>query len=75
MISRGSTNRNSYYVVLSGIFMGLAVLTKGQVALMVFLLALGVYYIYNRFRFYFGWWDALLFLGGGLPGYCHLVRV
>ena len=41
-----------YYVVVSGIFMGLAVLTKGQVALMVFLLALGVYYIYNRFRFY-----------------------
>src|SRR5580658_9375240 len=51
-----------YYVVMSGIFMGLAVLTKGQVALMVFLLALGVYYIYNRFRFYFSWWDALLFL-------------
>src|ERR1700761_568727 len=51
-----------YYVVLSGIFMGLAVLTKGQVALMVFLLALGVYLIYNRFRFYFNWWHALLFL-------------
>jgi 4-amino-4-deoxy-L-arabinose transferase-like glycosyltransferase len=51
-----------YYVVVSGIFMGLAVLTKGQVALMVFLLALGVYFIYNRFRFYFSWWDALLFL-------------
>jgi 4-amino-4-deoxy-L-arabinose transferase-like glycosyltransferase len=51
-----------YYVVLSGIFMGLAVLTKGQVALMVFLLALGVYYIYNRFRFFFNGWDALLFL-------------
>src|SRR6202050_1350992 len=51
-----------YYVVLSGIFMGLAVLTKGQVALMVFLLALGVYFIYNRFRLRFSWWDALLFL-------------
>ena len=51
-----------YYVVLSGVFMGLAVLTKGQVALMVFLLALGVYFIYNRFRFYFSGWDALLFL-------------
>ena len=51
-----------YYVVLSGIFMGLAVLTKGQVALMVFLLAIGVYLIYNRFRFYFSWWNALLFL-------------
>jgi 4-amino-4-deoxy-L-arabinose transferase-like glycosyltransferase len=51
-----------YYVVLSGIFMGLAVLTKGQVALMVFLLTLGVYLIYNRVKFYFGWGHALLFL-------------
>lgn len=51
-----------YYVVWSGIFMGLAVLTKGQVSLMVFLLSLGVYFIYNRFRFYFNWWHAILFL-------------
>lgn len=51
-----------YYVVVSGVFMGLAVLTKGQVALMVFMLTLGVYFIYNRFRFYFNGWDALLFL-------------
>jgi 4-amino-4-deoxy-L-arabinose transferase-like glycosyltransferase len=51
-----------YYVICSGIFMGLAVLTKGQVALMVFLLALGVYFIYNRFRFYFNWGHAFLFL-------------
>jgi 4-amino-4-deoxy-L-arabinose transferase-like glycosyltransferase len=51
-----------FYVVWSGIFMGLAVLTKGQVALMVFLLVLGVYLVYNRFRFYFGWGHALLFL-------------
>lgn len=51
-----------YYVVWSGIFMGLAVLTKGQVALMVFLLSLGVYFIYNRFKIYFNWWYALLFL-------------
>ncbi len=50
------------YVVWSGIFMGVAVLTKGQVSLMVFLLALGVYFIYNRFRFYFNWWHALLYL-------------
>ncbi len=51
-----------YYVAWSGIFMGLAVLTKGQVSLMVFLLSLGVYFIYNRFRFYFNWWHAILFL-------------
>jgi 4-amino-4-deoxy-L-arabinose transferase-like glycosyltransferase len=51
-----------YYVVCSGVFMGLAVLMKGQVALMIFLLCLGVYFVYNRFKFYFGWGHALLFL-------------
>jgi 4-amino-4-deoxy-L-arabinose transferase-like glycosyltransferase len=49
------------YTCLSGIFMGLAILTKGQVALMVFLLVLGVYLIYNRFRIYFNWWHVGLF--------------
>ena len=58
----GLTHGELYYVVWSGIFMGLAVLTKGQVALMVFLLSLGVYFIYNRFKIYFNWWYALLFL-------------
>ncbi len=50
------------YVMWSGIFMGLAILAKGQVSLMVFLLSLGVYFIYNRFKFYFNWWHAVLFL-------------
>ncbi len=51
-----------WYVIWSGIFMGLAILTKGEVSLIVFLLSLGVYLIYNRFRIYFNWWHALLFL-------------
>src|SRR6201996_9629236 len=51
-----------FYVVMSGIFMGLAILTKGQVALMVFLLVLGCYLVYNRFRIYFNWGHAILFL-------------
>ncbi|HLK31105.1 MAG TPA: glycosyltransferase family 39 protein [Puia sp.] len=50
------------YVIWSGIFMGLAVLAKGQVSLMVFLLCLGSYLIYNRFKIYFNWWHAILFL-------------
>ncbi|HEY4109975.1 ArnT family glycosyltransferase [Puia sp.] len=50
------------YVLWSGVFMGLAVLTKGQVSLMVFLMVLGVYFIYNRFKIFFNWWHALLFL-------------
>ena len=59
---KGLNHNPIYYVVWSGIFMGLAILTKGQVSLMIFLLALGVYLIYNRFRFYFNWWHALLYL-------------
>jgi 4-amino-4-deoxy-L-arabinose transferase-like glycosyltransferase len=51
-----------YYVLWSGVFMGLAVLMKGQVSLMVFLLCLGSYFVYNRFKIYFNWWYALLFL-------------
>ncbi|MBS1946491.1 MAG: glycosyltransferase family 39 protein [Bacteroidetes bacterium] len=50
------------YVIWSGVFMGLAVLAKGQVSLMVFLLCLGAYLIYNRFKIYFNWWHAILFL-------------
>jgi 4-amino-4-deoxy-L-arabinose transferase-like glycosyltransferase len=50
------------YVIWSGIFMGLAVLAKGQVSLMIFLLCLGVYLIYNRFKIYFNLWHAALFL-------------
>ncbi|HEU4553484.1 MAG TPA: glycosyltransferase family 39 protein, partial [Chitinophaga sp.] len=50
------------YAIRAGIFMGLAILTKGQVALMLFLLVLGVYLVYNRFKLFFSWWHALLFL-------------
>jgi len=58
----GIDKTQMYYVIWSGIFMGLAVLTKGQVSLMVFLLTLGVYLLYNRFKVYFSWWHALLFV-------------
>ncbi|MFI5186752.1 MAG: ArnT family glycosyltransferase [Chitinophagales bacterium] len=50
------------YAIYAGVFMGLAILTKGQVALMVFLLVLGVYIIYNRFKLFFSWPHAILFL-------------
>ncbi|HRX93509.1 MAG TPA: glycosyltransferase family 39 protein [Chitinophagaceae bacterium] len=50
------------YALLSGLFMGLAILTKGQVALMIFFLVMGVYLVMNRFRFYFGGKHVLLFL-------------
>ncbi len=58
----GLTKRSWVYAALSGVFMGLAILMKGQATLMIFLLLLAVYFIYNRFRFYFGWGHAGLFL-------------
>jgi 4-amino-4-deoxy-L-arabinose transferase-like glycosyltransferase len=53
----------SRYAMLAGLFMGLAMLTKGQVALIIFCGCLGVYWVYNRFRFFFGIWHVLLYLG------------
>lgn len=58
----GLTKKLWVYAAWSGAFMGLAILMKGPAALMVFLLLLAVYFIYNRFRFYFGWGHAGLFL-------------
>lgn len=52
----------STYTLCAGVCMGLAILTKGQVALMVFLLVLGVYFVFNRFRLFFSWGHAVLFL-------------
>ncbi len=51
------------YVILSGVFMGMAILTKGQVALMIFGLTSAVYWILNRFKFYFSWWHVLAYIG------------
>ena len=58
----GLTKNLWVYAVWSGVFMGLAILMKGPAALIVFLLLLVVYFIYNRFRFYFGWGHTALFL-------------
>lgn len=50
------------YSTLAGVFMGLAILTKGPVALIIFVLAAGVYLLLNRFRFYFTWWHVFVYL-------------
>jgi hypothetical protein len=55
-------NKPVIYAVWSGIFMGLAILTKGPVALLIFLLVVGVYFILNRFRIFFGWKHTLVFM-------------
>lgn len=51
-----------YYICLAGGFMGLAILTKGQVALMIFIMVAGIYFLLNKLRFYFSIWHILLFL-------------
>jgi 4-amino-4-deoxy-L-arabinose transferase-like glycosyltransferase len=58
----GLNRKPIFYAVWAGVFMGLAILTKGQVALMVFLLVLGVYLICNKFKIFFNWGHALLFI-------------
>lgn len=50
------------YAIFSGLFMGLALLLKGQVAFVVFCLALGVYFVYNRFKFFFNVGHVLVYL-------------
>ncbi|MHB1920788.1 MAG: ArnT family glycosyltransferase [Chitinophagaceae bacterium] len=49
--------------IFSGVFLGLAVLTKGPVAILVSLLALGVYWIWKRGKIFLKWnhlgWIAL----------------
>ncbi len=41
-----------FYLVLSGVFIGLAILAKGPVGYLIPLLTWGVYWILNKFRFY-----------------------
>lgn len=40
------------YLFLGGFFIGMGILTKGQVAYLIAALTMGVYWIYQRFRFY-----------------------
>jgi 4-amino-4-deoxy-L-arabinose transferase-like glycosyltransferase len=51
-----STSSNSAWknLLLAGIFTGLAVLTKGPVAILITALTVGIYIALNRFRFFVG---------------------
>ncbi len=48
-------------VFLSGLFLGLAVLTKGPVGFLIFLLTFGVYLVMNKFKLDFKWMHVLIF--------------
>jgi 4-amino-4-deoxy-L-arabinose transferase-like glycosyltransferase len=49
------------YLITGGLFVGLAILTKGPVAYLIVVLTLGVYWILQRFRFYVSVPQFLLF--------------
>lgn len=55
---------SSYYIICSGIFIGLAMMMKGPAALLILGLTAGSYWIfYNRFRVFWKWGHLFLFLG------------
>ena len=41
-----------WYLFLGGFWIGMGILTKGQVAYLIAVLTMGVYWVYQRFRFY-----------------------
>lgn len=47
---------------LAGMFLGLAVLTKGPAAAAVTLLCVISYWVYKRFKFYFNWKEVLVYI-------------
>jgi 4-amino-4-deoxy-L-arabinose transferase-like glycosyltransferase len=54
------------HALLAGIFLGLAVLTKGPVAILVAMLSLFVYLIMNKGFWGFKWWQFLIVIGACL---------
>ena len=53
---------NTRYAVFAGLFVGLATLTKGPVAVLILGLTAGIYWILQRFRIFFPWAKVLLAL-------------
>ncbi len=49
------------YLLLGGFFIGMGILTKGPVAYLIAGLTMGVYWIYQRFRFYVNVWQFLFY--------------
>jgi 4-amino-4-deoxy-L-arabinose transferase-like glycosyltransferase len=48
-----SLSKNRWvYLFLGGFFIGMGILTKGQVAFLIAALTMGVYWVYHRFRLY-----------------------
>ena len=70
--------RNKYLLVaLSAFFLGLAVLTKGPVGFLIFLLTFVVYLFVKRFKISFTWAQVLLFFAvfGFVGGFWFLLQI
>lgn len=70
--------RNKYLLVaLSAFFLGLAVLTKGPVGFLIFLLTFAVYLLVKRFKISFTWTQVLLFFAvfGFVGGFWFLLQI
>ena len=57
-----SQKKSVLYVILSATFIGLGILTKGPVALLIFLLTAGIFWMFIRFRWIISIRDAFIFL-------------
>jgi 4-amino-4-deoxy-L-arabinose transferase-like glycosyltransferase len=60
-INSGFLRKELFRAFLSALFIGLAILTKGPVALIVFILVLFILYILNGFKLEVNWKSILLF--------------
>lgn len=58
---RYTHKKRAIFILLSAASIGLGILTKGPVALLVFLLTVGFYWIFNHFRLKLRFSDALIF--------------
>jgi hypothetical protein len=57
-----SHKKSAFHIILSATFIGLGILTKGPVALLIFLLTAGIYWMLNRFRLIATLRDVFLFI-------------
>jgi 4-amino-4-deoxy-L-arabinose transferase-like glycosyltransferase len=66
-----------WQVALSALFLGLAILTKGPVGLLIFLLTFAVYLLVNRFKLRFTWMQVLLFMviTAGVGGLWFILQI
>jgi len=63
MILAEQTKERYYRAILSGVFIGLSILTKGPAGLLLFILTVGVFWIINRFRLKTNWKEILICAG------------